>query len=194
MSESDISFGRKLFRAVGHPTGTALLVAALAFAGGLVGGFQAGSATTEAAEIETRAVQENEHREKRRQVYADYLSSANSYNSATGAFFRALGRIPSDAETEAAIAQIEDEVGAFEQARHDYQGKINDLYVYGSDEAWIAHTGLASTLPEALGNVPNRQIDAVDEQAFGEAYQAFMGVFCREAVPEPRDGCLRAQN
>ena len=78
---------------------------------------------------------------------------------------------------------------AFERARYDYQGAINDVYVYGSEAAWEANRKVGRVLPAALGNVENRVIARPDAEAFRAAYNDFLDVFCREAVAEPRTGC-----
>lgn len=154
--------------------GGSALMAAVSLASGLFGGW-AGSALT---------VNASEKAEKRVQVgtvYAAYLDAANSYNNAALDYARAQDAQPAN--------QVQPPSPAFEHARYEYQGAINDVYVYGSEDAWKANLRFTKVLPVALGNFPDRKIYAPNPTEFHMAYNQFLNVFCREAVAEPRKGC-----
>lgn len=140
----------------------------------VIGGW-AGSALTVTA---------SEKAEKRVQVgtvYAAYLDAADRYNNAALDYARAQTALPA--------GQAQAPSPAFENARHEYQGAINDVYVYGSKDAWAANLKVGKVLPEAIGNLPDRKIYAPNPVEFHRAYNQFLNVFCREAVSEPRKDC-----
>lgn len=146
----------------------------VSLASGLFGGW-AGSALTVNASVEA---------EKRVQVgtvYAAYLDAANSYNNAALDQARAQAALPA--------SRVQPQSAAFEHARHEFQGAINEVYVYGSEDAWEANLKVVKVLPVALGNLPDRKIFGPDPVKFQTAYNQFLNVFCREAVAEPRKDC-----
>lgn len=152
---------------------------------GLLGGW-AGSALT------VKASEDAERRTRVGEVYAGYLDAADGYYTAAADLDRAFAKLIATKDGSASDRSVgELSVAAFEKARHDYQGAINDVYVYGSDAAWEANRKVANVLPLALGNVPRRDIPSPDAEAFREAYSDFLEVFCREATAEPRQSCTK---
>lgn len=154
----------------------------VSLAAGLFGGW-AGSALT------VNASKEAEQRTRVGEVYASYLDASDSYYNATTALVEAFDAQVPAAGGSSVTTNVQLPTAAFEKARHDYQGAINDVYVYGSQAAWKANLDVTRVLPLALGNVPNRNIPRPDAEAFRAAYVGFLDVFCREAVAEPRKGC-----
>lgn len=150
---------------------------------GLLGGW-AGSALTVKASVDA------ERRVRVGEVYADYLNAADSYYTAAADLDRAFDKLTPTKDGSASNPSVlQLPVDAFEEARHDYQGAINDVYVYGSEAAWEANRKVAKVLPVALGSVAKRDVPRPDPVAFGEAYADFLDVFCREATAEPRQDC-----
>jgi xanthosine utilization system XapX-like protein len=186
----EVTGGRKTFHSLLYRSVVPVAASLLALAGVIVGAQIASDATREAALIQGEMTVASDHREKIGQVYAAYLDAANNYSVATEGVldaFEGLDDVANQASEDPVVAQ---ELAAFEDARHAYQGAINDLYVYGSDVAWAAHTSVAVALPPALGVVEGRSIERVDRAEFTSAYRDFQKAFCREATAEPREGCF----
>lgn len=119
-------------------------------------------------------------KEQRDETYRAYLSAVEEYRYATEAMF---GK-PAPTDVKAAYSR-------FITARSNFQGQINEVYVYGSDEALRAHLKIAKTLPRSLGqsDLSFKATDLSDEKTFIEAYNAFLKVRCLEVTATQRQGC-----
>jgi hypothetical protein len=124
-------------------------------------------------------------REKRAEVYFDYLKSADAYETDTANLLSsyAAGHKNKNFQLPANLIQ------KFDDDRSAYQNQVNDLYVFGSDQAWIAHQRLAATLPTSLSVEVAPLTIHYDPLAFNNAYDGFLSVTCLEVSPEPRAGC-----
>lgn len=139
--------------------------------------------------------QAKEIRERRTQVYAEYLVTARAYIEAAMDLSRAarvadLHRKKTATAASAPLATP----SATEQALADqsriaaaaFYRQADLVYVYGSDEAWTAHKGIEdAVLPDYRPNTT----ELTNPARVGVAIQAFQSVFCREASPKPRSGC-----
>lgn len=132
-----------------------------------------------------------EARSERAAVYGSFLSAANEYAVETQELVspcaRAAERSPD------ARFDCQPRFRGWNPARADYQGAINDVYVFGSDEAVDASEAVSAELPPALIGLDYSQahlkLNVVDEAEFTDAYQSFLGVMCQEVSAEPRPGC-----
>jgi hypothetical protein len=143
------------------------------------------SLRTTRMQIDAEAQQkQREQREQRELSYRAYLDSANEYWQAARAIFgRPAPETPQ--EIQAALTK-------FVTARSKFQGQVNEISVYGSDEAWSAHQKVAATLPKSLGLPEGKNFSAeevADEATFTTAYTNFLAVRCREVVQPSRRGC-----
>jgi hypothetical protein len=140
------------------------------------------SVTTTRMQIDAEAQQKQ--REQRESSYRAYLDSANQYWQSSRAIFGS----PAPEGTQ----EIQAAYSAFVSARARFQAQINEISVYGSDEAWSAHEKIAASLPKALGLTEGKSFSAkevADEATFTEAYTNFLAVRCREVVQPARNGC-----
>jgi hypothetical protein len=140
-----------------------------------------------------------ESREKRAQLYADYLAVARSYLTA-GVTQQALQhqyaaaakkgtRGPRYQEELAAAAKRLDQINqVYAAAQPDFQKQADLLFVYGSDNAWQAHDEVVASINE-LSRAGIRQPQVSAGERGNRALRQFQVVFCREAPAEPRKGC-----
>ncbi|MFK0002671.1 hypothetical protein [Paenarthrobacter sp. NPDC090522] len=119
-------------------------------------------------------------REQKETTYREYLDAAVGYRAAASDLFARTA--PSD---------VSGAFSAFMTARSRFQKQANEVYVYGSDDAWKAHVDVAGTLPPALSDAPLnfKASDLSNETAFTAAYQEFLAVRCREVAAKARTGC-----
>ncbi|MEV0291920.1 hypothetical protein AB0H36_48070 [Kribbella sp. NPDC050820] len=150
---------------------------------------------------------EKESREKRSQIYAEYLAAARSYLKARGAMtnvdkvaavrMRALeaaiaARAPAariaiirrDADR---ITAMQDQLSSEEAtAETSFLKQADLIYVYGSDDAWRANLAVS----RAAGGIDDAGTETpFNFDAANAALREFQGVFCKEASATPRKGC-----
>lgn len=135
--------------------------------------------------------------ERRQQVsehYSTYLEAANAYYAASGSFVGAVDHSSGD-ENEIAQEelQIESAFAVMQQTRNDYLAAANDVYAFGSEDAWVAHQQVfAVLLPHDPRTVQRRgPVHVAEPIEFFSAQNAFLRVFCQEAVAQPRTDCTR---
>jgi len=83
----------------------------------------------------------DEARTKRAEVYERFLGAADRFAVAARA---AIVECPSDCPSPP---------GDYQNARYEFQGAINQVYIYGSAEAVVRLRALAQTLPPALSGL-----------------------------------------
>lgn len=175
-----------------------VLVAGLTLASGYIGAQVGANTALQVSRDETEAENLRRSQEKRQTVYQGYLEAANDFSAAT----HSLSRVYSDSVTKLAGGTIKanenmphlvQAQNTFNNARSAYQDAINDVYIFGSDEAWKAHKEMASVLPDSLYSteVSFPPPTAPDSDSFISAYQGFNEVVCVEVAPVPRSGCDR---
>ncbi|MFI5709797.1 hypothetical protein [Kribbella sp. NPDC051620] len=149
-----------------------------------VGGTVAGAAIGAGSASKTTSQQQGEERdrearEKRGQVYADYLSATALYQAG-------LERLQqSKAQGDAA----ETEFRALVVLYQTFVNKADLVFIYGSDDAWEAHLMIRSAIPEVMGGPAGGISGPVGMENYNSAYNSFQAVFCREASARPRAGC-----
>lgn len=167
---------------------TALLAAVVSL---LIAGGSAAVALS-VSRSDAKRDQAKEIRERRTQVYADYLVKARAYTEVQLDLNRASRIAEFESKNTAAAASVA--ASAKEQALADksriaaaaFYMQADLVYVYGSDEAWNAHKGIESAvLPDYRPDAPA----LINPGRMDVAMQAFQSVFCREASPQPRSGC-----
>ncbi|MDJ0458596.1 hypothetical protein PUN71_015435 [Arthrobacter sp. NQ7] len=168
-----------------HPVITQGIVAlAAGFIGasaGLLGAKLQADASEGVAQRQLQEAAQKQAREQRDVTYREYLDAANGYHVAATTLFARTA--PQDVN--AALT-------SFMTARSKFQTETNEVYVYGTDEAWRAHQRLASTLPPSLGDSSQKfsASDVSDEATFAAAYNGFLAVRCREVAAQSRPGCV----
>ncbi|MEU4390163.1 hypothetical protein [Kribbella sp. NPDC023855] len=201
---------------------SALTIAIVAAVAGILGAWITANATKSGADaslagsrygaesaqkttqLQLAADQAKETRNQRAQVYAKYLTIVSKYYTGARLMREYAGTkrgVPGCENGETPICKqsletmVQTEI-AFLDSRVAYQAQIDQLTVYGSEEAMKAHQVLAAMLPPTLGPAPS-QIElgtlslpgATDPKKFAAAYGAFQKVFCREAAAQPRSSC-----
>ncbi|MDX6588107.1 MAG: hypothetical protein QOI31_2580 [Solirubrobacterales bacterium] len=167
----------------------ALTVAIIGPAGVLAGTIVAGHFTTETQDQRFIEDREAESRAKRERTYEKYLRAANSYAVETTNALDELKRCADDQAS--SRPEVEAcEIAGFFSARYLYQGAINNLYVYGSQDAIEAEGAISATLPSSLGAISGDfKLAKVNDSDFRAAYQSFLSIMCRELPPDPRPEC-----
>lgn len=169
---------------------TAVFALSAALLGSVVGGLFVYRASVDSQALQARELRAEDERAIRRETYLAYLDNATAYRNSTLELLKELEKVPETDLTGTTVA-----FGPWLTARFDYQGSVNSLYVYGSDQAWQRHLGIAATLPYAVGYLDPTQIVADlarirdDIISFGRAYSNFLDLMCRELPATPRDGC-----
>ncbi|MFF2842522.1 hypothetical protein [Paenarthrobacter sp. NPDC057981] len=167
-----------------HPVGTGVLgvlLAGVLGAGSAVWGAQVSSeASYRIANAQLQVAAEQKAKDQKESTYRSYLDAANSYRNAAVDLFG--GTAPADAKTA---------WSSFMTARAKFQEQTNEIYVYGSNDAWEAHLKVAKTLPPALGDasLSFSATDVSSQPAFTAAYRGFLEVRCREVPAQVRSGC-----
>jgi hypothetical protein len=164
----------------------ALLGLGVALAGALIGGLFSfwgawwqSHTQMEAQAAQNREDQKKEDREKRAEIYEEYLNASDAYAVETNEII-----------TDCKDRKCSPDWGKWQTARHDYQGALNHVWVFGSDAA-VAQTGMVSeSLPQSLW-VPSSDTLSLrfDAEKFTVAYQGFQSLMCRELPAQPRSGC-----
>lgn len=177
------------------PSAVSILAAIIAALAGFYGARMGAHAAVSSQELQIRASESERVQEQRANVYSRYLDAAQAFFWASVAVRSDIdqGSIAKRHGTFAASRGLVRDMEEFVTKRNEFQGAINDVYVYGSDAAWLAHQRLAATLPPSLGtrslHIPSAA--ELDQDRFAGAYSSFLAVLCQEAVPTPRQGCGR---
>lgn len=166
--------------------GIGLVAAIVTLLAAMWGASIGAEAAVKAASMQNESEDVRRSQDRRDIAYKEYLNSANTYFIAWSAA----------SSPTLAINDIPATLDKFRAARADYQSEINEVFVYGSDEAWSAHQGLARTLPKSLtgSELPNFYNNPPRSQEFNAAFNAFLNVRCREATALPRSSCSPISN
>lgn len=116
-------------------------------------------------------------------AYKDYLNAANRYFYAWNSLASAPKPVPVDTVATKMVELL--------NARYEYQGQVNEVFVYGSQEAWTAHEGVARTLPPSVAGstLPDFTTAKPDPAAFGTAFDALLEVRCKEVTAALKKSC-----
>ncbi|MDX2827795.1 hypothetical protein PV416_43795 [Streptomyces ipomoeae] len=159
---------------------------AVALAGALIGGFfsylgawQQSRAQMAAQESLYREDRAREDREKRSEVYKRLLETSNSFAVATD-----------EIATDCSDRKCSPDWSEWEDARFEFQGALNEVWIYGSDDAAAQAEVISTTLPESIGfPKPDELHIGVKSVEFAQAYSGFLALMCRELPAVPRNGC-----
>lgn len=167
-----------------HPVGAGVvgvLLAGILGAGSALWGAHVSSESSyRIAKEQLQHAADQKAKDQKEGTYRAYLEAANAYRNAAVDMFG--GTAPTD---------VKAAWSSFMTARAKFQEQTNEIYVYGSDDAWNAHQRIARTLPPALGDSPLKfAASEVSNQAtFTAAYNAFLRVRCEEVPAQTRSGC-----
>ncbi|WP_157996302.1 hypothetical protein [Kribbella sp. VKM Ac-2569] len=178
------------------PWVVAVLSSAVSIAVALLGGWVALSGTHFGA----AEVREKESREKRAQIYLDYLAAARALPDPQTrldlAFEEYEEAVKAAAEPGATNAMKARQVAALRELTaasvkakvvgDELQKQADLIWVYGSNEAWYAHL----ELQEASGKkAASSGTDRAANARQGKALTQFLKLFCREASATPPERC-----
>lgn len=166
--------------------GIELSVAAMGVLGAVLGGALsnvAGLLTQSASDQHADVAQV---RTKRTDVYFAYLGSADTFETDTGDLINAYAANRSVKGYTLPQSLID----KFNNDRSTYQGEINQLYVFGSDAAWVAHQKISADLPTSLPVAIEPLKINYDPEQFNIDYDSFLRIVCVEVNSDPRTGCL----
>lgn len=157
-----------------------LLIGITAAVAGFFGAQSGANATLEAQRQQLTSEHNETTRTQREQVYQQYLQAANAYDVASSERY---SECISDRGCSTSVA-------GWQRARFSYQGALNAVYVYGSNEAWRQTHVISSSLPQSLGvNSDDTIPSKVNQNLFTIAYQGFQVIMCLELNPTPQDAC-----
>ncbi|MEV5720621.1 hypothetical protein AB0L41_42720 [Amycolatopsis mediterranei] len=126
----------------------------------------------------------DEARIKRSQVYAALLDAANEFelksNNLAAEHSHALLSQPQ-------VSADQNIANAWQDSKQKFQSALNQVYVYGSKEAWSLTSTLASVLPSGVGSTV--RFKPVDDDAFRAAYLNFQNRMRCEVPAEPVFAC-----
>ena len=163
-------------------TGIGVVAAGVTLLAAMWGASIGADGALQAAAVQNQAEDVRRSQDRRDVAYKDYLNAANKYFYAWDSLASTPKPIPVDTVAAKMVELLD--------ARHEYQGQINEVFVYGSDEAWSAHQNVARTLPPST---PGSDIPDFTGQpnnaAFGAAFNAFLDVRCREVTALSRSSC-----
>jgi hypothetical protein len=126
-----------------------------------------------------------EVRDKRGEIYPKFLENANAFNVASADL--RTEQQAAKRERRAPGASVEQ---AWQHARYEFRGSMNDVSVFGSSQAWAAAVVLSSTLPSAAPVAAFPEIkQPTGPLTFSGSYTAFLGVYCKEVPAVPRGDC-----
>lgn len=158
----------------------------VALAGALIGGFfsylgawQQSRSQMAAQESQYREDRAREDREKRSDVYKGMLDSSNAFAVATD-----------EIATDCSDGKCSPDWSKWENTRFEFQSALNNVWIYGSDDAATQAEVISTALPESIGfPKPDELRISVKSVEFAQAYSGFQALMCRELPAVPRRGC-----
>jgi hypothetical protein len=189
----------------------AFLLAAISVGGALTGTYVGAKTTIDTNRQQVEEVRAKESREKRAQIYADYLGAARDYirqanrtrvvlrrSQKADLYFRSHQADPA-ARSRAmqGVSQIGVEGQTTKTMQKAYDKQIVLVFVYGSDAAWQALLAVGRTAADpalAVEDLSSADPSTLTEsplatEAQGNALRRFEAIFCQEASATPRKGC-----
>lgn len=154
----------------------------------------AAAATLEQVDRQVKQDQEKESRSKAIEAYKRFLESVDAFTiPLLDLPDEKPGAVPTGLEviTAPGAAPMLDFAAGFltESGRLQLKKAENDIYIYGSDDAWNAADKLYEFLIESAEATLLESAPPFDAVKYDELYKAFRLVFCQEATPNPREGC-----
>jgi hypothetical protein len=146
-----------------------------------------GANTTNRSVIQQQTEEKSrEARERRGQVYAEYITATDAYVDELTRFANLKKETAADRDRLILLYR-------------SFKTKGDLVTVYGSDDAFSAHRIIVEALPEVASHGPGTTGFLINEdgsigpnfdgQRYLKGYSAFKDAFCREASAQPRSGC-----
>ena len=161
-------------------TGTAAVIASSISANG------AYQAAIDQQQATRKAALDDEARLKRSQVYAAFLDAANDFelksNNLADEHSRAVSSRPQ-------VSTDQNITNAWQDSKQKFQSELNQVYVYGTDLAFVLADYLASKLPSGIGSTV--RFDHVKEEDFRKVYEKFQELMRCEVPALPIPPCRR---
>ncbi len=174
----------------------ALLAAAIGLAGGLLGAHFGAAATITTQREQARENRQGEARTKRAKVYSDFLDAAESFASESRSLTDRIHRRVSSVGSVRAACRRAQSCGipgtlfkGYSAARADFQGALNQVYIYGTQRGVRAARRVAGALPPARYEPRSLTIGDVDESVFSRGYDGVLDTMCAEVSADPRPRC-----
>ena len=165
--------------------------------GGLIG--FGGNAYIQAQQFSQEAL--GNDRQERKDIYLEFLDIANTYsnrtNDAKDCLLSLGDRDIDDIQKIVKMnSKCNEDLAELASARHEFQGYINEISIYGSEKAYYASGGIQHTLPPSVGTAADSSgvpvFEAIldyDYKSMAEAYRHFLTVACEELPSKPRSKC-----
>jgi hypothetical protein len=177
-----------------------LSVAVLSVAGATGGAYLGSRATIITSREAAREARLAESRTKRANVYSRFLDAAESFSFKTEAVTSAIRHSVTRAGSVKAACKQRRRGTACgvrrslfnrqDDARADFQGALNDVYIYGSRRGVRAARRVAAALPPSVYNPDERiALDDIKQGKFAAGYSAVLDTMCAEVSPDPRPTC-----
>ncbi|MBC6451720.1 hypothetical protein [Actinokineospora xionganensis] len=167
---------------------TSFLVAIIAGGATLVA---TGQANEKDRDIRRDTVEQSlreEARRKRETVYARFAETSNRYNVATSLILKKCPGL--EGATKSPTTEDCPTSEPFNQARYEFQGTINDIYLFGTPEAQRAARRISDHLPAGIeSKLRDDPIRASDPKGFSDRYAEFLTVACRDVRIDPGQPC-----
>ncbi|WP_328500583.1 hypothetical protein OG828_07685 [Streptomyces sp. NBC_00457] len=159
---------------------------AVALIGALIGGvfsylgaYQQARTQIESQSSQLFEDQKKEQREKRAEVYEEFLKAADTFAVETNKII-----------TDCKDGKCSPNWGDWQTARYDYQGAVNHVWVFGSDAAVKQLVAVSGTLPESVWAPNSDELNLrFKSTGFTTAYNGFQSLMCRELPAQPRNSC-----
>ncbi|NMR32499.1 hypothetical protein [Crystallibacter degradans] len=184
---------RDLRRSVGqrHTLIVAIAGIVATLSGTLVGAQIGANASIGAVEVQLAASLEEESRNRKSGAYSDFLVAVDRMAFAgqdLGLVIEMTDGKPYDHPD--ILAEYDDALAEWREARAAVQRAINDVYAYGSRDAVAIHREVTASLPDGFAPAPHPGVLIYDRDQYEQAVKKFQKVFCREASISPRDECF----
>lgn len=137
-------------------------------------------------------------REKREEVYFDFLKYANEYDTSVTSSKDCLNNFQKYANSEGILNERCTKILTdLQTARFNFNRSKTQVFVYGSDAAVAKRNALSQVLPDSRGEatIENTgwpqftKVKDYDTKAFSEPYLDFLTVACQELPAQPRASC-----
>ncbi|MEV7655641.1 hypothetical protein AB0O39_15850 [Streptomyces anulatus] len=159
--------------------GVALIGAIIGGGFSYLGAWHQSRTQLEAQGAQGREDRKKEDREKRAEVYEGFLGAADVFAVKTN-----------EIVTDCKDGKCSPDWHAWQTSRAEYQGALNQVWVYGSDKAVAQTSRVSAALPKSLWEPNADELHLTFESAnFRATYQGFQSLMCRELPAIPRTAC-----
>ncbi|WP_143138898.1 hypothetical protein [Lentzea waywayandensis] len=173
-----------------------LLAAAAAIVGSRIGADGALTAAIAQQEQSLKLVRAEEARKKRGEVYAELIDAANSFADFIDNLRATARRYEEEDSRRAPGTYVPNDVEINDEARvrAAFISKLNQVFVYGSDEGYATAEELRTLFGDGKALTPVRQRlnpaeIGIERPAYDAALKKLQLLMCREVSAEPRPSC-----